>query len=89
MSRNLTEVATCVSSLLSLSQYKIIALTIALELNCSVCVCVCLSLFISLFLPQHLPLAIPKPAGQINTVPMKYQVGYLDVVGKLISLSIQ
>lgn len=23
-------------------------------------------------------------SGQINTVPMKYQVGYLDVVGKFI-----
>lgn len=24
-----------------------------------------------------------SPPGQINTVPMKYQVGYLDIVGKL------
>ena len=78
---------------------KFPSLTFSIQNNCPhnctrtqlfcLCVCVSLSLFISLFLPQHLPLAIPKPAGQINTVPMKYQVGYLDVVGKLISLSIQ
>lgn len=34
-----------------------------------------------------LSLYVSVPAGQINTVPMEYQVGYLDVVGKLIHCS--
>lgn len=37
-----------------------------------------------IILPLNCSIIVCKPAGQINTVPMKYQVGYLDVVGKLI-----
>lgn len=45
-------------------------------------VCICSNSYLNILLPLY-PLI---PSGQINTVPMKFQVGYLDVVGEFAPL---